>query len=177
MKAKYYSLKGVTLIELLVSLAVLGILISIGIASYNHLFAQQNLMQKSEKLYHFLRLANSQAILKNKVIYCHFCQVSTGAWQIMMSDNNACDCLDMNKCSLEGRLVSEDISDGNSVYIFSNDITFSSKQASYAPMRFDVNTGSVKLSDSSGAKLKVIQSTMRLRICSPEKAMLGYKQC
>lgn len=177
MKVSNYALKGVTLIELLVSLAVLGILISIGIASYNRLFAQQNLIQKTEKLYHFLRLANSQAILKNKIIYSHFCPVNTGAWQVMMSDNNACDCLDMNKCLLDGVRVSENISDGHSIFILANDITFSSQQASYGPMRFDVNTGSVKFSDNSGAQLKVIQSTMRLKICSPEKAMLGYKPC
>lgn len=178
MKIYHFPLRGITLLELLVSLAILGILISIGVGSYHRLFAQQDLIQKSEKLYHFLRLANSHAINKNKVIYAHFCPLSnSGAWKVMMSEVNTCDCLDMSTCLLDGLQVSEQISDGNRVSISAADINFSSKQASYGPMRFDVNTGSVKFLDNSGAALKIIQSTMRLRICSPEQAVLGYQKC
>ncbi|MFT7054365.1 MAG: type IV fimbrial biogenesis protein FimT, partial [Psychromonas sp.] len=40
-----------------------------------------------------------------------------------------------------------------------------------------VNAGSVTLHDNNGNKLQVIQSSMRLRLCSPDTAQLGYEQC
>ena len=169
---------GLTLIELLLALVILGVLVSIAEASYSALFAHQALIQHAEKLSRILRLTSSQAIRKNRVIYAHFCPLNElGAWQVITTDTNSCNCSDTSSCLLDGVLVTEPISDGNKVSISAADINFSSQQASYGPMRFNVNTGSVKFSSLDGAQLKVIQSTMRLRVCSPDQDLLGYKKC
>ncbi|MCG6200384.1 GspH/FimT family pseudopilin [Psychromonas antarctica] len=178
MKIDHRKRAGFTLIELLVTLVVLGILISIGINNYSRLFSQQKLVQKTEHLYHFLRLAKSQSIKYNKKIYVHFCQLgNSGKWKMGMTDQASCDCFTPASCLLNGLEVVNELSDGQAVLIAPSDITFSSNQASYSPMRFSVNAGSVTLADDAGYKLKVIQSTMRLRVCSPEQAQLGYKKC
>lgn len=169
---------GFTLLELLIALAVLGILISAGVAAYSGIFAQQALAQKTERLYHFLSLAKSQAIKQNQKVFVHFCPLAVeGAWKMAMSDLSACNCSIANSCLLNGVEVSEVLSDGKKLFTSASDITFSGDQASYSAMRFSVNAGSVTLSDVNGRKLKVIQSIMRLRICSPDQAQLGYKKC
>ncbi|WP_354623504.1 GspH/FimT family protein [Psychromonas sp. MME2] len=176
-KGAYYS-RGLTLIELLITLVILAILISTVRASYYALFAHQALIQRAEKLHRILSLTSSQAIRKNSVVYAHFCPMQvSGAWQVITTDVDNCDCININSCLFDGLLVSEQISDGNKVSTSAADINFSSQQASYGAMRFNVNTGSVKFSTPDGAQLKVIQSTMRLRICSPNEALLGYKKC
>lgn len=178
MEIKHNIDRGFTLIELLVSLTVLMILISVSLSNYGPMFAQRALIQKTEHLYHFLRLAKTQAIQDNKQIYVHFCQFeNTDIWKMAMTDSASCDCFTANSCLLNGNSKVVQLTDGKKLLASPSDITFSGQQASYRPMRFGVNAGSVTLHDNSGGKLKVIQSSMRLRLCSPDTAQLGYEQC
>jgi type IV fimbrial biogenesis protein FimT len=178
MKMSHCNKAGFTLMELIITLTVLVILISIGVASYSAIFSQQELLQRTEHLYHFLRLANSQAIKLNKKVYVHFCQLnSTGVWKMAMAEQANCDCFTADSCQVEGRRLIEELADGQTVILSPADMKFSGEQASYGPMRFSVNPGSVTLTDSNGTQLKVIQSSMRLRVCSPDKAQLGYPKC
>jgi len=164
--------------ELIVTLAVLMILISIGVRSYSGIFSQQALIQRTERLYHFLRLANSQSIKLNKKVYVHFCQLSnTGTWKMAMAEQSSCDCFSANSCQLNGVEMVEELADGKTLFTSPSDVGFSGEQASYSPMRFSVNTGHVTLTDANGTKLTVIQSSMRLKICSPDQDQLGYKKC
>jgi type IV fimbrial biogenesis protein FimT len=175
MKRTYKKGQGFTLIELMIALIVLAILLSIGVTNYTGLFARQELTQSVERLYHFLRLAETQAVMQNKQIYVHFCQYQdTQQWKMGMTDLTTCDCFSTSSCLLNGNNNVEKLSDGKMVF---SDINFTGEQASYKPMRFGVNTGNVTLSDLNGNQLKVIQGSNRLRICSPDKAQLGYKKC
>lgn len=178
MRKYHYTMVGFTLVECLLTLAVAGILISIAINGYSAIFAQQALIQKSERLYHFLRFAKSQSIKYNKKVYVHFCQLgSSGRWKMAMTDLAHCDCLVADSCLFDGLALGDELSDGQRLFTSAADITFNGYQASYSPMRFSLNAGSVTLTDVTGAKLKVIQSTMRLRVCSPDQAQLGYAKC
>ena len=94
-----------------------------------------------------------------------------------MTDLDSCDCFTANSCLLDSREIVKDLTDGKQILIKNGDISFSGSQASYAPMRFSVNTGAIQLTDLSDNKLKVIQSSMRLRICSPSVAAMGYPKC
>jgi type IV fimbrial biogenesis protein FimT len=169
---------GFTLIELIVTLAILVILISIGISSYNGIFSQQELIQRTERIYHFLRLANSQSIKLNKKVYVHFCQLdNTGVWKMAMAEQSSCDCFTASSCLINGLERVEDLADGKIILTSPSDVKFLGEQVSYRPMRFSINPGSITLSDKNGANLKVIQSRMRLKICSPGKEQFGYKKC
>ena len=167
-----------TLVELLLTVTITSILISVAVADYSAVFAQQTLQKKTEYLYHFLRLAKSQSVKYNKKVYVHFCSQGVhGKWSMAMSEFAVCDCFTANSCLLNGGEAVKQMSDGKTLFSSASDITFNGLQASYSPMRFSVNAGSVTLTNRSGDKLKVIQSTMRLRICSPEVKRLGYEKC
>lgn len=178
MKIFHCKKTGFTLIELLASLAVLAILISIGVGAYSGIFSRHELLHRTERLYHFLSLAKSQSIKDNEKVFVHFCQLGeSGTWKMAMTHSDSCDCFVANSCLLNGLEVIEDLADGKKIFISASDVTFSGDQASFSPMRFSVNAGSVTLTDVNGSKLKVIQSTMRLKICSPDQDQLGYKKC
>jgi type IV fimbrial biogenesis protein FimT len=171
-------LNAFSLIELLITISVLMILISIASPAYNQLFAKQALVASGERLYQFLVLAKSQSIKYNKKVYVHFCQQgSSQEWRMAMSEINRCDCFVQDSCLINGLQKNMSLSDGKLVFTSQDDITFTRLQASYSPMRFSVNAGSITLSDNYGHKLKVIQSTMRLRMCSPDREQLGYTKC
>lgn len=178
MQIKHKNHGGFTLIELLIGATVLLILVSMSVCNYGSIFSQRALIQKAEYLYHFLRLAKTQAIQDNKKIYVHFCQYeSTDIWKMAMTDSDSCDCFKVNSCLLNGNNNVVQLTDGKKLLASQSDITFSGKKVSYKAMRFGINAGSVTLRDNNGNKLKVIQSSMRLRLCSPDKAQLGYKKC
>lgn len=169
---------GFTLIELMVSLAILMILIFIGISSYERIFSQQELIQRTARLYHFLRLANSQSIKLNKKVYVRFCQLgNTGVWKMAMADQSSCDCFVASSCLINGLEKIEDLADGEVIFTSPSEVKFSGKQVSYSPIRFRVNPGSITLRNKNGASLKVIQSRMRLKICSPDEDQLGHNKC
>ncbi|MCW8994375.1 MAG: GspH/FimT family pseudopilin [Psychromonas sp.] len=178
MKKYLHNWTGFTLIELIVVLAVLAILISVGVGSYRGVFSQHALIQRTERLYHFLRLAQSQSIKLNKKIYVHFCQSgSSGTWKMAMAEQPSCDCFVSASCLIDGQEMVKELADGKTIFTSAEDVKFFGEQASYNPMRFSVNAGSVTLTDTNGNKLKVIQSTKRLKICSLDQDQLGYKKC
>lgn len=178
MRNKSWNKKGFTLVELGVTLVVSMILISIGVSSYGRFFAKQKLVYRAERIYHFLRLATSQSIKQNKKIYVHFGQLdNTGVWKMVMAEQSNCDCFVANSCLINGMQVDQDLADGKTIFISPSDIKFVGNKVSFSPMRFSVNSGSITLTDINDNKLKVIQSTMRLRICAPGKAHSGYKKC
>jgi len=173
-----YKLKSFTMVEMLISMLILIILSSLANQAYHYLFSQQALVASTKRLYLFLELAKSHSMKYNDKIYVHFCQLaSSKEWRMAQSDQASCDCFVANSCLVNGRSFNQSLSDGKLVLIASSDITFSGQQASYNAMRFAVNSGSVTLNDSRGNRLKVIQSAMRLRICSPDSAQFGYKKC
>ncbi|WP_019613147.1 GspH/FimT family pseudopilin [Psychromonas ossibalaenae] len=169
---------GFTLIELLVSVLIVAILVAITTSSYRGIVARQALQDNSERLFYFLQLAKTESVKLNEKVYVHFCQFENSTkWDMAMTTFPACDCFTADSCLLNGTEKIQELTDGKVLVASASDITFSGKQASYSPMRFSVNAGSVRLTNSQGQKLKVIQSTMRLRICSPDKAQLGYGKC
>jgi len=167
-----------TLIEVLLSMLILTILISFSCQNYNQFISRQTLVSNTQQLYLFLKLAQSHAIKYNQKIYVHFCQSgNTTAWNMAQSDQSSCDCFNANHCLVGGVEFNEVMSDGQAVFINANEVTFSGQQASYNALRFSVNSGSIILNDHYGHRLKVIQSAMRLKICSPDSDQLGYPQC
>jgi len=182
--------KGVTLIELLITILILSILVAVVIPAYNQFFSQHALTQQAEKIYRFLRLANSEAIKQNQKMYVHFCKSpSSNEWKMALTKQAHCSCFTVNSCLLtdinsqNGRKVIEDLADGKQVTLASSqgsqvdDITFAGDKASYGSMRFSVKSGSIILTDLNGNKLKVVQSTTQLKICSIGVAKMGYSKC
>jgi type IV fimbrial biogenesis protein FimT len=168
--------RGFTFIELMITLIILGIVIAISTASFQSLIADQALSKAASQVYYTLQLAKTEAIKRNQKIYVKFCQQQS-TWKMGMSDFSGCDCFSANSCQLDGVEKVQDLADGEKVLIDENDINFTNYQASYGALRFSVETGTVVLTSRDNKKLSVIQSAMRLRVCAPDEAYLGYKQC
>ncbi|RBW46092.1 type IV pilin [Psychromonas sp. B3M02] len=168
--------EGFTLVELMIGLALISIVLAISAASYQTLVANQALSHATNQVYYTLQLAKTEAIKRNKKVYVHFCQ-QLANWYVGMSEESGCDCFTVNSCQLDGVDNVQHLVDGEQVMISQANMKFVDDQASYGALRFTVKTGSVTLTNQHQGALSVIQSAMRLRVCSPGKAALGHKKC
>lgn len=166
--------KGFTLIELIISMAILSIIAAA--ISYQGLMADQALKHRAEQVYFTLQLAKTEAVKRNKKIYVNFCQ-QQASWRIGMSEQSSCDCFTENSCQLGGVEKVQALVDGEELFIDNGAITFSDSQASYNPLRFSVETGTVTITNSEQKSLSIKQGTNRLRICAPGAPGLGHAEC
>ena len=92
--------RGFTLIEIMVAIAVLGILLSIGVGSYSSLFKRNELRGASESLYSLITYAKSESIKSNALVAVTFKEGTNGNWcaglktvpAVATGASNKCDC-------------------------------------------------------------------------------------
>jgi len=177
-KERFIHSPGFTLIEITIVLLISSILISMSVRSYRQVFGQQELVAKTQYLYNFLRYANSLSKKINRKVYVHFCDNSHDkSWMMFISHHDNCDCFTDNACQADEYDKREELVNGTSLFIFDEDMKFQDNKMSYSAMRFNTQQGSITITNTNNTKLKVIQSRMRLRICSVDQARLGYPKC
>jgi len=177
---------GFTLIEIMVTLAVTGILLSIAVPSLNSFFDKRRLIEGTEAIYSEIQLARSESVARSSDIHIEFVTDGGENWDFGISE--AADCTvtilnptTANACFLEIddgdgvsgedddkvlKLVRHDDHEGVRMIAASfagnsNDITFDS-------VRGTAETGSIRLESDSGLKLRVdVTALGRVKICSP----------
>ncbi|WP_157822445.1 GspH/FimT family pseudopilin [Psychromonas sp. Urea-02u-13] len=84
-------LKGFSLIEMLIAIAVVAIILAIGLPSFKAMFDGNKLKGGSDGVYFMLSLAKTESIKRNKDIYL---KITPGTnWCIGVNEDNAsCDC-------------------------------------------------------------------------------------
>ena len=97
--------KGLNLLEVMISLAVVGVLASIALPSFRHMITNKALVGAAEQFYQQLALARSEALKEAKTIYV---TVKGGSsWCYGISDANTCDCDVPSTCPLGTRNSAE----------------------------------------------------------------------
>ena len=159
---------GVTLIELMVSVAVIAILMSIAIPSMTNWIDRARLTGATEALSQDLQLAKSESMRSNATVSI---SVTTGTnWCYgMVQSATACNCTTAGSCSLR-RLASTDIP---AVSIASPSFT-----ATFSAHRGLAQARSVDFSHTRAGTLRVSLTAMgQVSICSPSSARYGYPAC
>jgi type IV fimbrial biogenesis protein FimT len=95
--------KGFTLMELMITVVVLGILAAIALPSFQSILEGRRLVGAADDLYSNLQFARSEAIKRNETIRF---QITTGAnWCFGVDDDDGvvCDC-NASACEIDGVL-------------------------------------------------------------------------
>lgn len=92
MEIKQSNCQGVSLIELLISLAIFIILLTVAVPSYEQYFVRQRINGIGDNLHYLFRLARAEAVKTNKKIWLRFNvkSQSTTQWQVALTDNVNC---------------------------------------------------------------------------------------
>lgn len=194
--------RGVSLLELLVVMSIIGILVKVAMPSMETFVADQRLVGAAEQLYGHLQQARTEAVSRNQTLYFNFSASGTTTWTYGMSTyTSSCD-LTKTAATSTGACVMV-TSDGDStldngsgstdtgdlvLYRFpSTDFTgvkmtlssFSSgTQITYSPLRGTSTSGKITLESAKGTKLQVEVSLLgHPKICTPDSSMKAYPAC
>lgn len=169
--------KGFTLVELMVTISIAGILLAIAAPSFNHFFDKYRVKRAADTFSSFLINAKSEAIKRNKSVSTVITG-SGGTWCAGMTENATCDCSPSSSsaCQIDGvdRVISSTSFKGVKL------------NGPSSPHEFEFKTqrgtvtgnNSVQLESADGLKLNVVVSLVgRIRLCSPGGSIGGYPVC
>jgi len=160
--------KGMSLLELLIAITLIGILAAISIPSYQKYLQLQKLAGTTENLYFTLQYARSEAIKRNTNVYVSF-QTGTN-WCYGVNPNSACTCSTANSCTLG----SKSAPNNNQLSLSATGLTNNS--VSFEPNHGAAITASTETFTVTGYSASVqIKALGSLRLCSSDLA--GYQSC
>lgn len=170
---------GLTLMELLCSVIIMVLLLSLAIPGYQNLSEHLQLKTAAETLLGQLQLARMEAIKLNMPVRLDFTINSPTDWCYGLSITD-CNCTQLNSCQLNG--VEQVISSRHFKNIAINDAKPWNNAASFNPIRGTVNAGGATLY-SAHYQIRVLSSDIgRIKICNPntdpsKPAFSNYPKC
>lgn len=170
---------GFTLIELIVAMAVFGILVMIAVPSFTSLMDSIRVKRAADAISAFMVNAKSEAIKRNASVRVVFQSESSGAsWCAGMTTLNTCDCLaTTNTCKLDD---ADRVLAGSSYRNIVLNNPADGTAFSFSPNRGTVNSGNAQVQSDNGLQVRVVVSTTgRIRLCSPSGSgnIGGYATC
>jgi prepilin-type N-terminal cleavage/methylation domain-containing protein len=158
--------KGFTLVEMIVTVAVLAILLTAGIPAFQSTLDKRRLTGAVEQLYSDLQFARSEAIRQNKRVTVYFTSTSAWCYGMDVEPSSDCDCNSApGNCTVGGVQKVVSGTDFRNVTLSNN--TFASNNVTFDPRRGTANQGRVSLQSSAIGTVEVIVSNPgRVRICS-----------
>lgn len=170
---------GFTILELMMTLAILSIVLGAGVPALLDLARDQRLRGAAQESYGLLQYARSDALRSGNDRFVVWSSAENGAWCAVVSTRNDCNCL-TEDCSIDGVLRQQQSADFLDVEL----AAASFAAGSYT--RFDSlrglaegNAGSVRyqLNTPNSPVLRVVVSALgRLRYCK-EGDLGGYPAC
>ncbi|WP_100643381.1 GspH/FimT family protein [Alteromonas facilis] len=171
-----YNAKGLTLLELIVVIAIIGIVITVGapsIVESQRIMAHKGAVESS---YFTMQSARSRAISSGNNITVNF--DDTAPWCIGVSDGGVCNCQVANSCQVDGVERVIDATDFDNIVL--QEINFGGNAFTvYDGQRGMAlnNAGSFVLSDGDAEARLELSNIGRLRICMETGSLGTYPAC
>jgi type IV fimbrial biogenesis protein FimT len=191
------AMRGVSLLEMLIAMAILGIIVSVAVPSMSEFGANQRLIGAAEQVYGHVQQARSESVGRNVPVYVNFSADSTTTWTYGMGLATGCTVATTNPTTAGACILTVDSGDGDLVddadkvlmrfpstdfedvkmgIVFAGGVT----QISYDPIRGTATPASaqINLESSGGKRLRVTVSLLgRSELCSPDGSVSGYGTC
>ncbi|MFN2308482.1 MAG: GspH/FimT family pseudopilin [Gammaproteobacteria bacterium] len=177
---------GYTLVELLVTLAVLAILTTVALPAFTDLIDNQRLRAAAQQIATDLRYARGESIKRHTSTPIGVSFSPGDQWCYGISQQLPCDCrvqdpAHADACRLDLSQQRQLHAPRPHAHIALIDARFSGTQTTaFDPLRGSARAGSVALRSARGKQLEVRVSTLgRVRICAPADGLspAGYAPC
>jgi len=170
-------LRGLTLMELMVTVAIMAILLVLAVPSFNAFLARGRLTGAAEALAQDLQLAKSEALRSNAAVTISFSPV--GAWCFgTVVSTSACDCTDQDPpCSL--RRVDSTAFAGVTMGLPPAGVTaFAGNATTFAARQGLANAGAVEFTHPNAGTLRVsLGAAGQVSICSTSGGLGHHLAC
>lgn len=95
-----YQQRGVTLVETLMAVTILGIALALAVPSLQDIINKKRIKSAIETLYTDMKLIHSESIKRQSNLFVSF---QSGAnWCYGVDDSSECDCSTSNDCQIDG---------------------------------------------------------------------------
>lgn len=163
--------QGITLIEIMVVITIIGILTAIGVPSYQDMIERNQLKQAAESLKSDMQFARTEAIKRSVDVVVSRTPGNAGAWCYGLNTATACDCGTVGSCTIKTVLGSDF---GSAVNMAS-----ANNNSSFDHRRGTTGAGGITFSTSHYAARVFFGDVGRVRICTPSGStgLSGYPAC
>ncbi|WP_273431457.1 GspH/FimT family pseudopilin [Chitinibacter tainanensis] len=174
---------GFTLLELLITVAIIGILAAVAVPSWSSMIASSRAKSEVLKIQQDLYLAKNEALKRNSAVHFIIKRTSSTDWCIGVATDTSCDCATGTNCIYNRKNNSSNIrlsgTDNSSYRITFDNIrnlptvtngTFS------IPGNIQISSGSGDAERSGAARLNPVG---KVTVCSPSSstAISGLPAC
>jgi type IV fimbrial biogenesis protein FimT len=166
--------RGVTLIEMLVAIALVGIVLGLSAPAFSDMIARQRVRSYTDGLVTDIAFARSEAVSRKQAVRIALGSTDSGnCYTIYVSSGGNCSCTSCPVDATELKTVRVPRSDGVRVVPASADgplvVDFDAVRAAPSVANYDVN-----LSHSRGPQLRArITPLGQVRVCSPNGSISG----
>jgi len=173
--------RGLTLIELMITLSIFSILLGYATPAMHDLFVKKRLQSAATKIYTDLRFAQSEAIKLNTPIFVSFSHTKD-QWCYGLNLREPCDCNQAQSCKLAENEHTVNQSMFRNISIIKSKFAGNKQHTAFDPLKGFASAGGSKngtiwLASATRDLVAIVVSRLgRVRICSP--TISGYtKQC
>lgn len=183
---------GLTMLELMITLAIIAIILSLSVPSFSSFRETQRLISAAEQVYAHLQQARSESIARNVPAYVNFNSDGSETWMYGISSvNSLCDVsitspLSTGACVLivdngngvtdaadfvlsrSGSAVFQDVS------MEISNFSSGSTQIRFDPVRGMASSGQIDLQSNDGQLRIKVSLLGRVFLCSPDGSVAKY---
>ncbi|KJY85338.1 pilus assembly protein FimT [Vibrio galatheae] len=165
--------RGFTLLELLITVIVMGVLLSTALPNFHHLSVNNQMLRAASEFAGFLRQARSEAIWRNRDLWIHITSSSHPAvkdWTLTLTDSD--------QVGLGERIL---LLHGGAFKDLKLDWTYSANRIKFDGARGRAKTGSLSFypqaQPTKALRLKSSFAGNRIMICGVNGSDYGFPAC
>jgi len=168
---KKYGL-GFTLTELMITVAIIGIVASLAVPSFQDMIERNRLKEAVESLKSDLMFARTEAIKRSQDVVVSRSPGNAGAWCYGLNATSTCTCTTVGSCNIKTVLGSNYSSAVNMDASASSNSTFDFRRGT-------IGANGITFSTDNYAARAVFSNAGRIRICTPsgQAGVSNYPTC